>query len=289
MRLLASTLRLAAPIFLSALIEWGLFAGLVVGLFLIMPDYPGLAFGITVLLLPCATSFLAISLIRTGLLVRDRTKAPNFDRMVRNSFLFLGNVWITLATVFSLFLAITTILYFNGDVSREDLQLVFRQPVRAFETGVAQSMITPTTTTSFALFLLLALYVFCCTMMPLAAAAADVAYKRTSFDMFWGFGVARNLLFRYCLVLSALGLPIIFTLLKPIYDAFIADHKAIIAILLGDNRYTTIMGEVAAANGINIALAGMVFALLFSIWAAVTTSVFIEYRDYTDSLEKIIE
>ncbi len=288
MRLLASTLRLTVPIFLSALIEWGLVAGLIVGLFLVMPKYPNVAFGATVLLLPSLTSFLAISLIRTGLLVRDKTKAPNVDRMIRNSFLFLGNVWITVATVFSLFLAIATILYFNGDVSRDDLQLVFHQPVRAFETGVAQSMITSTTITSFAIFALMALYIFCCTMMPLAAAAADVAYNRTSFDMFWGFGVARNLLFRYCLILSVLGLPVIFRLLEPIYDAFIADHQAVIGIILGEKR-TTILGEVAMANIVNIGLAGLVFTLLFSIWAAITTTVFIEYRDYTDRLEKFIE
>lgn len=253
-----------------------------------MPKYPNVAFGATVLLLPSLTSFLAISLIRTGLLVRDKTKAPNVDRMIRNSFLFLGNVWITVATVFSLFLAIATILYFNGDVSRDDLQLVFHQPVRAFETGVAQSMITSTTITSFAIFALMALYIFCCTMMPLAAAAADVAYNRTSFDMFWGFGVARNLLFRYCLILSVLGLPVIFRLLEPIYDAFIADHQAVIGIILGEKR-TTILGEVAMANIVNIGLAGLVFTLLFSIWAAITTTVFIEYRDYTDRLEKFIE
>ncbi len=288
MRLLASTLRLTVPIFLSALIEWGLVAGLIVGLFLVMPKYPNVAFGATVLLLPSLTSFLAISLIRTGLLVRDKTKAPNVDRMIRNSFLFLGNVWITVATIFSLFLAIATILYFNGDVSRDDLQLVFHQPVRAFETGVAQSMITSTTITSFAIFALMALYIFCCTMMPLAAAAADVAYNRTSFDMFWGFGVARNLLFRYCLILSVLGLPVIFRLLEPIYDAFIADHQAVIGIILGEKR-TTILGEVAMANIVNIGLAGLVFTLLFSIWAAITTTVFIEYRDYTDRLEKFIE
>lgn len=288
MRLLASTLRLTVPIFLSALIEWGLVAGLIVGLFLVMPKYPNVAFGATVLLLPSLTSFLAISLIRTGLLVRDKTKAPNVDRMIRNSFLFLGNVWITVATVFSLFLAIATILYFNGDVSRDDLQLVFHQPVRAFETGVAQSMITSTTITSFAIFALMALYIFCCTMMPLAAAAADVAYNRTSFDMFWGFGVARNLLFRYCLILSVLGLPVIFRLLEPIYDAFISDHQAVIGIILGEKR-TTILGEVAMANIVNIGLAGLVFTLLFSIWAAITTTVFIEYRDYTDRLEKFIE
>ena len=288
MRLLASTLRLTVPIFLSALIEWGLVAGLIVGLFLVMPKYPNVAFGATVLLLPSLTSFLAISLIRTGLLVRDKTKAPNVDRMIRNSFLFLGNVWITVATIFSLFLAIATILYFNGDVSRDDLQLVFHQPVRAFETGVAQSMITSTTITSFAIFALMALYIFCCTMMPLAAAAADVAYNRTSFDMFWGFGVARNLLFRYCLILSVLGLPVIFRLLEPIYDAFISDHQAVIGIILGEKR-TTILGEVAMANIVNIGLAGLVFTLLFSIWAAITTTVFIEYRDYTDRLEKFIE
>lgn len=288
MRLLASTLRLTVPIFLSALIEWGLVAGLIVGLFLLMPNYPNIAFGATVVLLPSVTSFLAISLIRTGLLVRDKTKAPNLDRMIRNSFLFLGNVWITVATVFSLFLAIATILYFNGDISREDLQLVFHQPVRAFETGVAQAMITSTTITSFAIFALMALYIFCCTMMPLAAAAADVAYNRTSFDLFWGFGVARNLLFRYCLVLSVIGLPVIFRLLEPVYDAFIADHKAVIGIILGDKR-TTILGEVAMANIVNIGLAGIVFILLFSIWAAITTTVFIEYRDYTDKLEKFIE
>lgn len=288
MRLLASTLRLTVPIFLSALIEWGLIAGLIVGLFLVMPDYPNISFGITVLLLPCITSFLAISLIRTGLLVRDKTKAPNLDRMIRNSFLFLGNVWITVAVVFSLFMAITTMLYFSGDVVREDLQLVFHKPVQAFETGVAQSMITSTTITSFAIFMLMALYIFCCTMMPLAAAAADVAYTRTSFDMFWGFGVARNLLFRYCLIISVLGLPVIFTLLEPIYDAFITDHKAVIGILMGEKR-TTILGAVAVANIANIALAGLVFTLMFSIWAAITTTVFIEYRDYTDKLEKFIE
>jgi hypothetical protein len=288
MRLLASTLRLTVPIFLSALIEWGLVAGLIIGLFLIMPDYPNIAFGVTVLLLPSLTSFLAISLIRTGLLVRDKTNAPNVDRMIRNSFLFLGNVWITVATVFSLFLAVTTILYFNGDVTRADLQLVFNHPVRAFETGVAQSMVTSTTITSFVIFMLMSLYIFCCTMMPLAAAAADVAYKLTSFDLFWGFGVARNLLFRYCLVLSVLGLPIIFYLLEPIYDAVIADHKAIIGIISGDKR-TTILGEVAAANIVSIGLAGVVFILLFSIWAAITTTVFIEYRDYVDRQEKFIE
>lgn len=288
MRLLASTLRLTVPIFLSALIEWGLIAGFIIGLFMVMPDYPNIAFGVTVLLLPCVTSFLAISLIRTGLLVRDKTKAPNLDRMIRNSFLFLGNVWITVAIVFSLFMAITTILYFSGDVSRENLQLVFHRPVHALETGVAQSMITSTTITSFAIFLLMSLYIFCCTMMPLAAAAADVAYTRTSFDMFWGFGVARNLLFRYCLIISVLGLPVIFTLLEPIYDAFVADHKAIIGILMGEKR-TTILGAVAAANIVNIALAGAVFTLMFSIWAAITTTVFIEYRDYTDKLEKFIE
>lgn len=288
MRLLASTLSLTVPIFLSALVEWGLIAGLIVGLFLVMPDYPNIAFGVTVLVLPCVTSFLAISLIRTGLLVRDRTKAPNLDRMIRNSFLFLGNVWITVATVFALFMTITTILYFNGDVAREDLQLVFNQPIRAFETGVAQSMITSTTITSFTIFALMALYIFCCTMMPLAAAAADVAYKRTSFDMFWGFGVARNLLFRYCLIISVLGLPVIFSLLEPIYDAFITDHKAVIGIILGDKR-NTILGAVAAAHIINIVLAGLVFTLMFSVWAAITTTVFIEYRDYTDKLEKFIE
>lgn len=288
MRLLASTLSLTVPIFLSALIEWGLVAGLIVGLFLFMPDYPNIAFGATVLLLPSVTSFLAISLIRTGLLVRDKTNAPNVDRMIRNSFMFLGNVWITVATVFSLFLAITTILYFNGDVERADLQLVFHHPIRAFETGVAQAMVTSTTITSFVTFLLMALYIFCCTMMPLAAAAADVAYKLTSFDMFWGFGVARNLLFRYCLILSVAGLPIIYVLLTPVIDAIIADHKAIIGIIMGDKR-TTILGDVAMANIVNIGLAGIVFILMFSIWAAITTTVFIEYRDYTDKLEKFIE
>ncbi len=288
MRLLASTLRLTVPIFLSALIEWGLIAAALIGLFLVMPEYPNVAFGLTVLLLPCVTSFMAISLIRTGLLVRDKTKAPNVDRMIRNSFLFLGNVWITVATVFALFMAITTILYFTGDVAREDLQLVFNHPIRAFESGVAQSMITSTTIVSFTIFLLISLYIFCCTMMPLAAAAADVAYKLTSFDMFWGYGVARNLLFRYCLILSVLGLPVIFLLLEPLYDAFVTDHKAIIGIILGDKR-TTILGDVAAANIGNIAIAGVVFTLMFSIWAAITTTVFIEYREYIDSQEKIIE
>ena len=106
--------------------------------------------------------------------------------------------------------------------------------------------------------------------------------------MFWGFGVARNLLFRYCLILSVLGLPVIFRLLEPIYDAFISDHQAVIGIILGEKR-TTILGEVAMANIVNIGLAGLVFTLLFSIWAAITTTVFIEYRDYTDRLEKFIE
>lgn len=288
MRLLASTLRLTAPIFLSALIEWGLVAGLIVGLFFIMPDYPNVAFGITVLLLPSVTSFMGISLIRTGLLVRDKTEAPDFNRMTRNAFLFLGNVWITILAVCAVFMAITSLLYFNGDVAREDLQLLVHNPVRAFETGVAQAMITSTTVTCFVIFLLLALYIFCCTMMPLAAAAADAAYKRTSFDLFWGFGVARNVLFRYCVVIAIVGLPIIFLLLEPIYDAFIADHKAVIGILLGDKR-DTVLGAVAAAHLVNIALAGFVFTVMFSIWAAVTTTVFIEYRDFTDSLEKIIE
>ena len=283
-----STLQLTIPIFLSALVEWGLFAGLVVGLFLYLSNYPHIAFGITVLLLPSAASFLAISLIRTGLLVRDRTKAPNVDRMIRNSFLFLGNVWITVVVIVALFLAIATILYLNGEVAREDLQLLYYEPIRAFETGVAQSMINSTTITSFAIFSLMALYIFCCTMMPLAAAAADVAYKLTSFDLFWGFGVARNLLFRYCLILSALGLPVIFSLLRPIFDAFIADHEAIIATLLGDKR-NHILGEVAMDHLLHIGLAGLVFVFVFSIWAAITTTVFIEYRDYTDSLEKFIE
>ena len=281
MRLLASTLSLTVLIFLSALFEWGLVAGLIVGLFLFMPDYPNIAFGATVLLLPSVTSFLAISLIRTGLLVRDKTNAPNVDRMIRNSFMFLGNVWITVATVFSLLLAITMILYFNGDVERADLQLVFHHPIRAFETGVAQAMVTSTTITSFVTFLLMALYIFCCTMMPLAAAAADVAYKLTSFDMFGGFGVARNLLFRYCLTLSVAGLPIVYVLLAPVIDA-------IIGIIMGDKR-TTILGYVAMANIVNMGLAGIVFILMFSIWAAITTTVFIEYRDYTDKLEKFIE
>ena len=289
MRLLGTTLRLTAPIFFSALIEWGLFAVFVIALFSLMPENPHIAFFITLLLLPCVTSFLAISLIRTGLLVKDKTTAPNVERMIRNAFLFLGNVWITVFIVFTVFLIISTLLYLGGDVSRADLQTLLFHPVRAFEKGIAQSMITSTTIVSFVFFLIIALYIFCCTMMPLAAAAADVAYNaRASFDMFWGYGVARNMLFRYCLIVSALGFPILYVLLKPLFLAFISDHKAIIATLLGDKR-NHIMGQAAAENLLNIGMAGLVFILMFSIWAAITTAVFIEYREYVDSLEKYIE
>lgn len=288
MRLLGTTLLLSAPIFLSSLVEWGLFAGFVIALFNILSNYPQFAFGITVLLLPCVTSFLAISLIRTGLLMRGRTNAPNLDRMFRNAFLFLGNVWLTVLIIAALFLIFAAILYLTGDVERSDLRELIFHPVRAFETGVAQSMISGTTFVSFAIFALIALYIACCIMMPLAAAAADVAYKQASFDMFWGYGVARNLLFRYTLVISAIGFPIIYYLLSPLIDAFLADHKAIIATLLGDKRNHN-LGQVASENLWEIAMAGMVFSVMFSIWAAITTTVFIRYRDYVESQEKFIE
>jgi hypothetical protein len=289
MRLVAVTLRLAVPIFLSAVVEWGLFALIIVFLFAAMPQYPHISFALTLLLLPCVTAFLAISLIRTGLLVLDKTSAPNVDRMIRNSFLFLGNVWITVLIVATLFLIFSTILYLAGDVERTDLRLLLFHPVRAFESGVAQAMITSTTITCFVIYLIMSLYIFCCTMMPLAAAAADVAYKKqTSFDMFWGYGVARNLLFRYSLVILVIGLPIIYQLLSPLIEAFLSDHKAIIATILGDKR-NHIMGDAARENLLNIILAGLVFTGMFSIWAAITTTVFVEYREYTDSLEKYIE
>ncbi len=288
MRLITMTLRLAIPIFLSALVEWGLIALVVVALFFILPGHPHISFALVVIVMPFATAFLAISLVRTGLLIQDKTTAPNIERMIRNSFLFLSNVGLTLAVITSLFLVISTLLYFGGHLERENLQLLVFQPIRAFETGVAQSMISPTTIVSFVIFLIISLYIFCCNMMPLAAAAADVADNRASFDRFWGFGVARNLFFRFALIILAVGLPVIYLLLQPIIDAFILDHKAIVALLLGDKR-NTVIAATLSANLVNIGLAGIVFTLMFSIMAAIITAAFVDYREYVDRLDKYIE
>jgi hypothetical protein len=288
MRLLPMAIRLTIPIFLSALVEWGLIALAIVGLFMALPGSPHISFGLVILALPFISAFLAISLVRTGLLVLDKTSAPDVEKMIKNSILFLRNVGITLSVLFSLFLMISALLYFSDQLTREDLRLVVFNPIRALETGVAQSMVSPATTISFLLYLVMCLYIFCCNMMPLAAAAADVADPRSKVDRFWGFGVGRNMFFRYAIVILATGLPAMFILLQPVLEAFLADYKAIVATLLGDKR-NTVVQETLTANLGGIIGAGVVFVLMFSVMAAVITVAFAEYRAYVDSQDKFIE